>query len=107
MDLLLLLNHLFKGPENYPIVGGAPILAKLDPVTAVAYKKLGDTYGPLTAVYFGRHLGLVVNGFDTIREILTREEFSGRPNMFNVLIKPVNKNANETGKKYSLNFIDY
>ena len=70
---------LIQGPKGYPIIGSIPELLKLDPVIAVALKKLGDKYGPVCGIYFGKKPSVVINGWENCKEVLMSDEFGNRP----------------------------
>lgn len=51
-----------------------------DPTLAIT--KLTESYGPVTGIYLGFMRAIIVVGYETVKEVLTREEFQGRPDIF-------------------------
>lgn len=69
------------GPPNYPIIGAMNTISSLDADIPTALMKLGDIYGSLCGLYFGKNLNVVINGYEAAQEVLMREEFNARPEL--------------------------
>ncbi len=61
------------------MAGGAWIL---DKNTITSFIKLGQKYGPVVGIHLGMMRSIVVSGYDTIHQVLSRDEFQGRPEVF-------------------------
>jgi len=70
-------------------VGGAFAIQRFDPELSKALIKMSEVYGDLIGIYMGKTLTLVVNGYENIKEVLTREEFNGRPKTFEPVLNAV------------------
>ncbi|KAB0792145.1 hypothetical protein PPYR_14104 [Photinus pyralis] len=73
------------GPKWWPIVGN--YLQFRRRLTVLGYHHLvheefSRTYGPVVCFKMGRNIVVTVSGVEAIREVLTRDEFDGRPDGF-------------------------
>ncbi|XP_052890445.1 probable cytochrome P450 304a1 [Anopheles moucheti] len=72
------------GPPRFPLLGSYPFLLALNynhlHRAAAMLTKLYKT--KLVGLYLGPHPAIVVNDHDTVREVLQRSEFDGRPDLF-------------------------
>uniref|UniRef100_A0A1Q3FHH1 Putative cytochrome p450 n=1 Tax=Culex tarsalis TaxID=7177 RepID=A0A1Q3FHH1_CULTA len=72
------------GPPRLPLLGGYPFLLALD------YRHLHQAAARLSQLYRSKLVGLylgplpavIVNDYDTVREVLQRSDFDGRPDLF-------------------------
>ncbi|EAT33306.1 AAEL014413-PA [Aedes aegypti] len=72
------------GPPRLPLLGGYPFMLALN------YKHLHKAAARLSQLYKSKLIGLylgplpavIVNDYDTVKEVLTRPEFDGRPDLF-------------------------
>ncbi|CAG7819689.1 unnamed protein product [Allacma fusca] len=67
------------GPPGYPIIGSIPYLMKLDSTITGGMTKMGENFGPVSSAFMGKNRAIIVNGWDAVKQVLFREEFSGRP----------------------------
>ncbi|XP_053675558.1 cytochrome P450 307a1-like [Anopheles nili] len=69
------------GPRNYPVIGALKELNGYD-VPYQAFSEFGQRYGPVTALRLGSVNAVVVNGIDSIKEVLINkgQHFDSRPN---------------------------
>uniref|UniRef100_A0A182X4W5 Uncharacterized protein n=1 Tax=Anopheles quadriannulatus TaxID=34691 RepID=A0A182X4W5_ANOQN len=69
------------GPKNYPIIGALKELNGYE-VPYQAFSDMGQRYGPVTALRLGSVNAVVVNGFESIKEVLINkgQHFDSRPN---------------------------
>ncbi|XP_047115409.1 probable cytochrome P450 303a1 [Schistocerca piceifrons] len=70
------------GPSWWPVVGSALAVNKLRKQSGYLYEataELGRRYGPVVGVRVGKDRQVVLCSYRAIREMLTREEFDGRP----------------------------
>ncbi|XP_049536982.1 cytochrome P450 307a1-like [Anopheles darlingi] len=69
------------GPRNYPIIGALKELNGYE-VPYQAFSEFGKRYGPVTALRLGSVNAVVVNGIETIKEVLINrvQHFDSRPN---------------------------
>lgn len=51
-------------------------------LTHLVWSELAKRYGPIFGVRMGRDVIVIVSGIELVREVLTREEFEGRPDGF-------------------------
>ncbi|XP_021945308.1 methyl farnesoate epoxidase isoform X2 [Folsomia candida] len=86
------------GPANYPLAGGAYIFSRLNSNFTRALIELGHKYGPITGIHLGQMRSIVVTGYDAVKEVLSRDEFQGRPEIF------LNKLTYGEGRKLGLIF---
>lgn len=74
------------GPLWLPIVGNIflfySLRRKLSGLSHLVWEELAKRYGPIFGVRMGRDVIVVVSGIELVREVLTREEFEGRPDGF-------------------------
>lgn len=74
-----------KGPRWYPIIGNYTQVSKELEKQGYHHKvwmEFANEYGNMIGLKMGTMLLVVVNGVDLVREVLTRDEFSGRPDGF-------------------------
>ncbi|CAL8110287.1 unnamed protein product [Orchesella dallaii] len=71
------------GPPNYPIVGGSLCLPK-GVTSNDSFHKLEELYGPLTGMYLGNRIAVIINGYDAAKEFYAHDEFQHRPLVFSV-----------------------
>lgn len=81
----LLLKTVFLGPAWLPIVGNLPEVKRKR--SALGFQHLvwqgyHKRYGPVIGLRLGRVAVVVVSSAQGIREVFTRDEFSGRPDGF-------------------------
>ncbi|KFB35730.1 hypothetical protein ZHAS_00002630 [Anopheles sinensis] len=69
------------GPKSYPIIGALKELNGYE-VPYQAFSELGKRYGAVTALRLGSVNAVVVNGIETIKEVLINraQHFDSRPN---------------------------
>lgn len=72
------------GPPRLPLVGGYPFLLALNyRHLHQAAAKLSKLYGSkLIGLYLGPLPTVIVNDYDTVKEVLGRADFDGRPDLF-------------------------
>ncbi|OXA59295.1 Methyl farnesoate epoxidase [Folsomia candida] len=87
------------GPANYPLAGGAYIFSRLNSNFTRALIELGHKYGPITGIHLGQMRSIVVTGYDAVKEVLSRDEFQGRPEIF------LNKLTYGEGRKLVINVL--
>jgi methyl farnesoate epoxidase/farnesoate epoxidase len=44
--------------------------------------KFGEIYGPVGGLYLGKNVGIIVTGYEALREVFNREDFSHRPKIW-------------------------
>lgn len=65
-----------------PVLGSALHVHRLRKQTGYLYRataKLAHCYGPVVGLRVGKDRQVVLCGFEAIKEMLSREEFDGRP----------------------------
>ncbi|KAJ9580644.1 hypothetical protein L9F63_024179 [Diploptera punctata] len=70
------------GPAWLPVLGSALAVNKLRKKTGYLYQATGELakeYGPVVGLRVGKDRQVVLCGYEGIKEMLTREEFDGRP----------------------------
>ncbi|XP_014285899.1 probable cytochrome P450 303a1 [Halyomorpha halys] len=71
------------GPTWWPIVGSALVVAqlrkKLGGYLYLASAHLAEEYGPVVGLRVGKDRQVICFGYEAIKEMLTKEEFDGRP----------------------------
>lgn len=74
------------GPKSYPLAGGAWIFEKITKGTDLdftnAVMKMSEMYGPIIGINLGMMRSIIVTGYENVKEVLTRDEFQGRPEIF-------------------------
>lgn len=74
--------NIYTGPNWLPVLGSMLEVRKLRQKTGYLYKAiaaLSDVYGPVVGVRVGKDMQVVCCRYDAIKEMLTKEEFDGRP----------------------------
>lgn len=88
--VVALLSYLdMKKPKNYPpgpkwlpVLGSALTVNSLRKQTGYLYRAticLAESYGPIVGLKVGKDRQVVCCGYNAIKEMLTKEEFDGRP----------------------------
>lgn len=70
------------GPKWLPVLGSALTVASLRKQTGYLYRAticLAENYGPIVGLKVGKDRQVVCCGYNAIKEMLTKEEFDGRP----------------------------
>uniref|UniRef100_A0A2S2R175 Putative Cytochrome p450 n=1 Tax=Sipha flava TaxID=143950 RepID=A0A2S2R175_9HEMI len=70
------------GPKWLPILGSALTVSSLRKQTGYLYRAticLAESYGPIVGLKVGKDRQVVCCGYNAIKEMLTKEEFDGRP----------------------------
>lgn len=70
------------GPKWLPILGSAYAIHKLRQKTGYLYKaasELSKQYGPVVGLKIGKDRTVIVDGFEAIKQMLSEDDFSGRP----------------------------
>lgn len=70
------------GPPWLPILGSAMTVQKLRKKTGYLYKActlLANQHGPVVGLKVGKDRQVVCCGYDAIKEMLTKDDFDGRP----------------------------
>jgi len=70
------------GPKWLPILGSALTVNSLRKQTGYLYRAticLAESYGPIVGLKVGKDRQVVCCGYNAIKEMLTKEEFDGRP----------------------------
>ena len=85
-------RHLPPGPWGYPIIGSIP---RFDLRKISTFRNLRKQYGDLYTLTFGQRNIVVVNGYDTLREVFVKhgDKTADRPSnySFDVLNKKSGK----------------
>jgi len=63
-------------------VGGALSLTALGETNADKLGGLGEKFGPVSGLYFGKTPSIVINDYEIAKEIFGREDFAHRPSNF-------------------------
>ncbi|XP_055587549.1 probable cytochrome P450 304a1 [Uranotaenia lowii] len=77
-------SHFPPGPPRLPLLGGYPFLLALNyRHLHQAAAKLSQLYGSkLIGLYLGPLPAVIVNDYNTVRDVLTRSDFDDRPDLF-------------------------
>jgi len=70
------------GPKWLPVLGSALTVNSLRKQTGYLYRAticLAESYGPIVGLKVGKDRQVVCCGYNAIKEMLTKEEFDGRP----------------------------
>ena len=70
------------GPQWLPVLGSALAVHKLRKQTGYLYQataELARQYGPVVGLRVGKDRQVVLCGYEGIKDMLSREEFDGRP----------------------------
>ena len=70
------------GPAWMPVLGSALAVHKLRKQTGYLYQataELAKQYGPVVGLRVGKDRQVILCGYDGIKEMLSREDFDGRP----------------------------
>ncbi|KAL3876390.1 hypothetical protein ACJMK2_034240 [Sinanodonta woodiana] len=76
-------RNLPPGPKPvYPLIGNLPAVAGKD--VLLTFREMRKKYGDIYSLYFGHQLMIVVNGYETIKNVLVKHGalFSERPHNF-------------------------
>jgi len=79
---LKILKMFDLGPKWLPILGSALTVNSLRKQTGYLYRAticLAESYGPIVGLKVGKDRQVVCCGYNAIKEMLTKEEFDGRP----------------------------
>uniref|UniRef100_A0A8D8FCJ7 Probable cytochrome P450 304a1 n=1 Tax=Culex pipiens TaxID=7175 RepID=A0A8D8FCJ7_CULPI len=81
-----------KGPPRLPLLGGYGIMLMINyKHLHKAATRLSEFYkSKLNGLHVGSYPTVLVNDFDTVKEVLNRREFDGRPDMYMVRIREKN-----------------
>nr|CAD7588588.1 unnamed protein product [Timema genevievae] len=80
--LAVILFCLMVGPQWLPVLGSALAVHRLRKRTGYLYEataELARQYGPVVGLKVGKDRTVVLCGYDGIKDMLSREEFDGRP----------------------------
>nr|CAD7426505.1 unnamed protein product [Timema monikensis] len=80
--LAVILFSLMVGPQWLPVLGSALAVHQLRKRTGYLYEataELARQYGPVVGLKVGKDRTVVLCGYDGIKDMLSREEFDGRP----------------------------
>lgn len=87
---------LFAGPKWYPIVGNLPELKKLSKALGgqyLAFTELSKIYNTnVVGLKLGKELVTVVLSYPLVKEVLTKEEYEGRPKNFFIRLRSMGTN---------------
>lgn len=73
------------GPRWLPFVGCFPLFYRLRSkhgYVHLAANELTEKYGPVLGIKLGKQRIVIVSSYELIKDVLTREEFNGRPDGF-------------------------
>lgn len=73
---------LVLGPTWLPILGSALTIRSIRRQTGYLYRTtiyLAELYGPIVGLKVGKDRQVVCCGYNAVKEMLTKEEFDGRP----------------------------
>lgn len=74
--------NVLSGPKWLPVLGSALTVNSLRKQTGYLYRAticLAESYGPIVGLKVGKDRQVVCCGYNAIKEMLTKEEFDGRP----------------------------
>ncbi|KAF4523114.1 hypothetical protein B566_EDAN003128 [Ephemera danica] len=81
------------GPVSFPLLGSIPALAMVHASTRQdKFWILSQKYGPVVGLYLGIQPAVLINGYHVIKQVLSREDFSDRPNFVPASMKSFGKN---------------
>jgi len=70
------------GPPSLPFVGSLPFLPKINLVLGFGADWIVERFGKLVGLRLGPYLAVCVYDYDIAKEMLSKEEASGRPDIF-------------------------
>jgi len=100
------LKQICTGPTRIPLLGSYLEVQKLRNKLGfyhLVWDHLAKTYGQVFSVKLGRIEAVVVSGYDAVRQVLSKDDFDGRPDGFFFRYRAFNKRLGKFAKKPYLN----